>query len=122
MPVDVTTVILELSTYSTRPDSAELSLLDPRVEWTEAERFPYYGGLLDHPADITVPRSINCYLVEVQEFGAAAPGGAGKKFKIDPQRAFCIRCNGATTAAGQLALATRARSAALLQHARHWSA
>ena len=21
-----------------------LSLLDPQVEWTEAERFPYYGG------------------------------------------------------------------------------
>jgi ketosteroid isomerase-like protein len=24
--------------------SAVLSLLDPQVEWTEAERFPYYGG------------------------------------------------------------------------------
>jgi hypothetical protein len=39
--------------------------------------------LLDHPADITGPR-INCYLVEVQD--AAALGGDGKKFKIDPQR------------------------------------
>jgi hypothetical protein len=25
-------------------------------------------------------------LVDVQEFGAAAPGGEGKKFKLDPQR------------------------------------
>jgi ketosteroid isomerase-like protein len=24
--------------------AAVLSLLDPEVEWTEAERFPYYGG------------------------------------------------------------------------------
>ena len=24
--------------------SAALLLLDPHVEWTEAERFPYYGG------------------------------------------------------------------------------
>ncbi len=24
--------------------AAVLSLLDPQVEWTEAERFPYYGG------------------------------------------------------------------------------
>jgi hypothetical protein len=42
--------------------------------------------LLDHPADATGPRSINCYLTEVQDFAAAAPSGEGKKFKIDPQR------------------------------------
>jgi hypothetical protein len=42
--------------------------------------------LLDHPADHNGPRSINCYLTEVQDFTAAAPGGEGKKFKIDPQR------------------------------------
>ena len=40
--------------------------------------------LLDHPVDAGAPRSINCYLVEVQD--AAAPGGASRKFKIDPQR------------------------------------
>ena len=26
-----------------------LQLLDPRVEWTEAERFPYYGGTWQGP-------------------------------------------------------------------------
>ena len=36
--------------------------------------------LLDHPADVTGPRSINAYLVDVLDFDA------GKKFKIDPQR------------------------------------
>jgi hypothetical protein len=34
----------------------------------------------------TGPCSINAYLVEVQDFTAAASGGEGKKFKIDPQR------------------------------------
>jgi uncharacterized protein len=29
--------------------SAALSLLDPQVEWTEAERFPYYGGTWHGP-------------------------------------------------------------------------
>ena len=28
---------------------AALSLLDPQVEWTEAERFPYYGGTWHGP-------------------------------------------------------------------------
>ena len=28
---------------------ALLSLLDPQVEWTEAERFPYYGGTWHGP-------------------------------------------------------------------------
>jgi hypothetical protein len=53
--------------------------------------------LLDHSADASGPRSINVYLVEVQEFTAAALGendrlkndqsfDGGKKFKIDPQR------------------------------------
>ena len=28
---------------------AVLSLLDPHVEWTEAERFPYYGGTWHGP-------------------------------------------------------------------------
>jgi ketosteroid isomerase-like protein len=28
---------------------AVLSLLDPQVEWTEAERFPYYGGTWHGP-------------------------------------------------------------------------
>ena len=28
---------------------AVLSLLDPEVEWTEAERFPYYGGTWHGP-------------------------------------------------------------------------
>jgi predicted DNA-binding transcriptional regulator YafY len=42
--------------------------------------------LLDHPPDAAGPRSINCYLVEAQDFTAAAPTGEGKKFKIDPQR------------------------------------
>ena len=36
--------------------------------------------LLDHPADATGPRSINCYLVKILDFTAAASG------KIDPQR------------------------------------
>ncbi len=26
------------------PLTAVLALLDPGIEWTEAERFPYYGG------------------------------------------------------------------------------
>lgn len=34
----------------------------------------------------TGPRSINCYLVEVLDFTAAAPGGEGKKFKIVTER------------------------------------
>jgi hypothetical protein len=42
--------------------------------------------LIDMPADDTGPRCINCYLVEVEDFTAAAPSGEGKKFKIDPQR------------------------------------
>ena len=42
--------------------------------------------LLDHPADAQEPRSINCYLVEVQNFSPEASGGAdAKRFKIDPQ-------------------------------------
>jgi hypothetical protein len=50
--------------------------------------------LLDHPADITGPRSINCYLVEVLDFTAAASGGAdAKKFKIDPRRLlYSLQC------------------------------
>jgi hypothetical protein len=40
--------------------------------------------LLDHSADNTGPRSINCYLVDVQD--AAKLGGASKRSKIDPQR------------------------------------
>jgi hypothetical protein len=42
--------------------------------------------LIDHPANASGPRSINSYLVEVQDFTAAALGGEGKKFKLDPQR------------------------------------
>jgi hypothetical protein len=37
--------------------------------------------LLDHPADVTGPRSINVYRVDVRDFAAAG----GKKFKFDPQ-------------------------------------
>jgi hypothetical protein len=40
--------------------------------------------LLDHPADATGPRSINAYLVKVED--AAALGADVKKFKIEPQR------------------------------------
>jgi hypothetical protein len=40
--------------------------------------------LLHHPADATGPRSINAYLVEVED--AAALGADGKKFKIEPAR------------------------------------
>jgi ketosteroid isomerase-like protein len=40
---------------------AILSLLDPQVEWTEAERFPYYGGTWHGPqavlANLIVPLS-----------------------------------------------------------------
>jgi hypothetical protein len=44
--------------------------------------------LLDHPANATGPRSINCYLVKTLDFtAAAASGGADtKRFKIDPDR------------------------------------
>jgi hypothetical protein len=43
--------------------------------------------LLDHPADATGPRSINCYLVKMLDFTAAAAGGAGaKRLKVDPGR------------------------------------
>jgi hypothetical protein len=38
--------------------------------------------LLDHPADVTGPRSINVYLVDLLDFAAVD----GNKFKIDPQR------------------------------------
>jgi hypothetical protein len=40
------------------------------------------GVLLDHPTDHTGPRSIDCYLVNVQDFAAIN----GKKYEIDPQR------------------------------------
>jgi len=39
--------------------------------------------LLDHPADPTGPRIINCYFVGVQD--SAKLGANGKKFKIEPQ-------------------------------------
>jgi hypothetical protein len=42
--------------------------------------------LLDHTADHSGSRSINCYLVEVQDFTTGALGGEGKKFKIVPER------------------------------------
>jgi hypothetical protein len=42
--------------------------------------------LLDHPAETTGPRSINCYLVEVLYFTAAAPSGTSREFKIVPER------------------------------------
>ena len=35
--------------------------------------------LLDHPADATGPRSINCYLVKMLDFTAAASSGADAK-------------------------------------------
>jgi hypothetical protein len=38
--------------------------------------------LLDYPADVAGPRSINVYRVDVQDFAAVD----GRKFKIDPQR------------------------------------
>jgi hypothetical protein len=38
--------------------------------------------VLDYPADVTGPRSINVYRVDVQDFAAID----GMKFKIDPQR------------------------------------
>ena len=31
---------------------AVLGLLDPKIEWTEAERFPYYGGTWHSPNEI----------------------------------------------------------------------
>jgi uncharacterized protein len=31
---------------------AVLALLDPNIEWTEAERFPYYGGTWHGPNEI----------------------------------------------------------------------
>jgi hypothetical protein len=40
--------------------------------------------LLDHPADATGPRSINCYLVEVQDF-TAAPIGSFLLFRSPKQ-------------------------------------
>jgi hypothetical protein len=43
-------------------------------------------ALIDHPADQSGPRSINCYLVEVEDYTPALLGGEGKKFKIDPRR------------------------------------
>ena len=38
--------------------------------------------LLDYPADVTGPRSINVYRVDLQDFAAVS----GRKFKIDPRR------------------------------------
>jgi hypothetical protein len=71
------------------------SCLNSRGGLFQSLRFPAQAAadaragdvvLLNHPADTTGPRCNNCYLVEVQDFAAAAPGGEGKKFKIDPQR------------------------------------
>ena len=43
--------------------------------------------LLDHSTDATGPRSINCYLVKVLDFTAAASSGAdAKRFKFGPDR------------------------------------
>jgi hypothetical protein len=43
--------------------------------------------LLDHPADATGPRSINCYLVKILDFTAAVSGSAdAKRLKVGPDR------------------------------------
>ena len=41
--------------------SAVLTVLDPDVEWTEAERFPYYGGTWHNPQAVidNLPRISN---------------------------------------------------------------
>jgi hypothetical protein len=70
------------------------------------------GVLLDHPADTAGPRSINAYLVEVQDFTAAALGGEGKKFKLDPQR---LHAMAAQRHAAGLPAAARARSGAVIR-------
>lgn len=53
---------------------ALLSLLDPQVEWTEAERFPYYGGTWHGPQavldNLLVPLSVDWgdFSAKAQEF------------------------------------------------------
>jgi ketosteroid isomerase-like protein len=53
---------------------ALLSLLDPQVEWTEAERFPYYGGTWHGPQavldNLLVPLSVDWgdFSTKAQEF------------------------------------------------------
>src|SRR5262249_24687626 len=42
--------------------------------------------LIDQAADETAPRSINCYLVEVDDIDASCELAEGKKFKVDPSR------------------------------------
>jgi hypothetical protein len=43
--------------------------------------------LLDHPADATGPRSVDCYLTKVLDFAAAAAGGAdARRLKLGPDR------------------------------------
>ncbi len=53
---------------------AVLSLLDPRVEWTEAERFPYYSGTWHSPQVVLdnllkpLAGDWEGFLVKAQEF------------------------------------------------------
>jgi hypothetical protein len=49
MTAPVDTVRRFYDALGRRDVSAVLSLLDPQVEWTEAERFPYYGGTWHGP-------------------------------------------------------------------------
>lgn len=49
MTTPVTTVRRFYDALGRGDVSAVLSLLDAQVEWTEAERFPYYGGTWNGP-------------------------------------------------------------------------
>jgi uncharacterized protein len=51
-----------------------LSLLDPKIEWTEAERFPYYGGTWHGPDAIVkglfepLARDWSSFAVNAEQF------------------------------------------------------
>jgi hypothetical protein len=51
--------------------------------------------LLDHPADATGPRSVDCYLAKVLDFDTAAAGGAdAMRLKLGPDHVLgCSRRN-----------------------------
>jgi hypothetical protein len=67
--------------------------------------------LLDHPADATRPRSINCYLVKMLDFTAAGPAARTQSGSRSARIACCIHAmeaqrnaSGSASAARGLAL------------------
>jgi hypothetical protein len=75
------------------------SCLNSRGGLFQSLRFPAQAAadaragdvvLLNHPADTTGPRCIDCYLVEVQDFAAAARCGSKSSFFPSPPGASAV--------------------------------